>query len=134
MSDNSKPVFSFQTPILCVNCVPSSLEYYEKSLGFEISWAWSDEGFGKGTPTFASVCRGEATYFLCEQGQGNPGSWSSLFLNNKEELDSIFEEYKESGAKIIEAPENKCWGMCEMLVEDLDGNTFRIGYNLECED
>ena len=133
MPDKSPPGFKFVTPILCVNNVAESLQHYETVLGFETAWTWSEEGFEKGTPVFACVCRGDISYFLAQQNQGNPGSWSSLFLKDKSELEAIHKEYQSSGANILEAPTDKSWGMREMLVEDLDGNTFRIGCTIEEE-
>ena len=47
------------------------------------------------------------------------------------ELQSLFEEYRTSGAKIIEEPHDCSWGMREMIVEDPDGNTFRMGCLIE---
>jgi uncharacterized glyoxalase superfamily protein PhnB len=132
MSNKEKPLFKHVTPILCVNNVEKSLKYYKDILGFSIEWFWSeDKGFNKGTASFASVCRGDIGYFLAEQCQGNPGAWSSLFLENLDELEVLYQEYLKTGADIIEPPEDKPWGMREMLVQDLDGNKFRIGSGLE---
>ena len=36
-----------------------------------------------------------------------------------------------SGANILEPPEDRTWGMRELLVADIDGNTFRIGCGSE---
>ena len=130
MTWQSKLGFKAITPILCVDNVVSSLEHYSKVLGFEIEWSWSEEGFGKGIPTFACVKRGEVCFFLAQQNQGTPGAWASLFLDNADELDSVFQEYQLSGADIVEEPIDKPWGMREMLVKDIDGNTFRIGCSL----
>jgi len=129
----SKVGFEFLTPVLCVKNVPASLDHYEKVLGFSISWSWSAETAFEQPKhaTFACVQRGEISLFLCEQGQGNPGSFISLFVCTLEALDEIFEEYKKSGAKIIEEPTDRIWGMREMWVEDLDGNTFRIGCDIK---
>lgn len=124
-------VFTGATPILTVDNVGASLEHYEKVLGFAVSWQWSDDQeFEGGRPTFACVCRGDVSLFLAEQCQGNPGSWISLFLASLEDVDAMHEEFVASGAKIVEPPTDCPWGMREMLVEDLDGNTFRIGCQL----
>ncbi len=125
--------FSWVTPVLCVSDMIASLDHYEKVLGFEIAWQWSEsEAFeGPEKPTFACVCRGEISLFLCEQGQGNPGSWLSLNLRTLDELEQIHKEYLKAGASIIEEPQDCSWGMREMWVEDPDGNTFRIGSPLD---
>ena len=131
----SKAQFNWVTPVLYVNDMPKSLKHYEEVLGFEISWEWSEETEFEQPkhPTFACVARGEICLFLCEQGQGNPGTWLCLNVNTLEELDSLHKEYQQSGADIAEPPKDYSWGMREMLVKDIDGNVFRMGCSLEHE-
>jgi uncharacterized glyoxalase superfamily protein PhnB len=50
--------------------------------------------------------------------------WISIFV---EDVDNLYEEYKQSGAAICEPPTNYPWSMREMLVEDLDGHRLRMG-------
>lgn len=125
----SKPGFCWITPVLCVNDLVASLEHYEKVLGFDRTWQWSEASAFEEPerPTFACVSRGEYSLFLCEKGQGNPGAWICLQVRTRDELETLFEEYKASGATIIEEPQDCSWGMREMVVQDLDRNTFRIG-------
>ena len=129
----SKPGFNWVTPVLCVNDLVKSLVHYEVVLGFEVAWKWSaTETFeDPDHPTFACVSRGECSVFLCEQGQGNPGSWIYLTVKTREELDQLFQEYTESGADIAEAPLDRSWGMCEMIVKDIDGNVFRMACQID---
>lgn len=121
------------TPVLCVNDVSASLRYYVDQLGFAVSWEWSDaDAFdAPDHPTFACVLRGEVALFLCEQGQGHPGSWNCLNVCTRTELDDLHREYRDRGARIVQPPTDEPWGMCEMVVEDLDGNTFRMGVPLD---
>lgn len=125
--------FNWITPVVCVSDLPRSLEHYESVLGFDINWAWSEgqEFEEKTSPTFACVCRGEISIFLCEKGQGNPGSWLCVNVANVDELEAIFAEYKDSGANIVEPPQDYSWGMREMVVQDQDGNTLRVGCSVE---
>ncbi len=129
----SKPGFSWITPVLCVNDLVKSLMHYEQVLGFKVSWKWSEnETFENPShPTFACVSRGDCSVFMCEKGQGNPGSWICLNVNSREALDQIFQEYTTSGADIVEKPIDRPWGMCEMIVKDIDGNVFRMGCQAE---
>lgn len=125
----SKLGFSWVTPILCVSNLVKSLEHYEKVFGFEINWKWSESAtFGdQEKPTFACVCRGEISIFLCENCQGIPGAWLSLNVRNRQELSELHTEYRLAGAEILEEPLDRSWGMCEMIVRDPDGNIFRVG-------
>ena len=110
--------FTGATPILNVKSVPASIEHYVDVLGFTKNWDWG------APPTFASVSRGEVCIFLCEGGQGQPGTWMSVFVEN---VDLLYDEYKASGATIRRPPANYPWGMREMLVEDPDGHCLRMG-------
>jgi uncharacterized glyoxalase superfamily protein PhnB len=127
-----KPGFTSLTPVLCVNDLAASLTHYERVLGFTRLWQWSSErAFEEpARPTFACVERGECALFLCEKGQGTPGAWICLNVCTLAELDALYAEYQQSGAAIVEPPHDCTWGMREMLVHDLDGNTFRMGAEL----
>jgi hypothetical protein len=108
--------FECTIPILCVLSLRASLDYYVKVLGFKIDWG-GPEGF------FASVSRDGCHIYLSEGGQGNPGSWIWVGVDD---AGVLFEEYRSSGAKIRQVPTNRPWAY-EMQIEDLDGNVLRIG-------
>lgn len=124
--------FVHAVPILCVRDVPAGLAYYTEVLGFDQVWAWSDrkESFDEGQATFACVNRGNVSVFLCEEGQGQPGAWISIFLNGLDDLEAVHHELQERGANITQPPTDEPWGMREMHVKDPDGNTLRIGAGL----
>jgi catechol 2,3-dioxygenase-like lactoylglutathione lyase family enzyme len=66
----SVPVaFHGVTPVLRVNDLEASLDYYVGVLGFKMNWR-DDDG-----NSFASVSRGQCHLFLSVDDQGNPGSW-----------------------------------------------------------
>lgn len=115
LSDNR---FSSAIPILNVKSVPAAMTYYIETLGFKKHWDWG------APPTFGSVTRDEVELFLCQGGQGGPGTWVSIFV---QDVDLLFEEYQRRGAKIRQVPTNFPWGIREMNVEDLDGHRLRMG-------
>ena len=125
----NKPEFTSVIPVLRVADLVKSLDHYNKALGFDIAWKWSeaDEFNDAKNPTFACVCRGDINLFLSEGGQGNLGTWICLNVQDRDALQILFEEYKNNGADIAEEPQDCAWGMREMLVKDIDGNTFRMG-------
>ena len=106
--------FEGVVPILRVKDLAASLDYYLNKLGFRKNWEW---------PGFASVSRGKTTIFLCQGGQGHPGAWMSVFMDD---VRPLHDEYKRSGAIIVEPPMNFPWGHCEFLVGDLDGHRLRM--------
>ena len=109
--------FESVTPILNVKNFAAAMDYYVTKLGFEKKWDWGDP------PEFGCVGRGEVSIFLCEGGQGQPGTWMYIGMDD---VDALYEEYKKSGAIIRQPPTNYPWGSREMNVEDLDGHRLRM--------
>jgi catechol 2,3-dioxygenase-like lactoylglutathione lyase family enzyme len=115
LSETSNAItFEGVCPILRVQNVSASIDYYVHKLGFKIDWQ---------TPIFASVSRGRCHIFLSEGDQGNPGSWVWIGV---EDAEALFHEYRANGAKIRHPPTNYSWAY-EMQVADLDGNVLRLG-------
>jgi catechol 2,3-dioxygenase-like lactoylglutathione lyase family enzyme len=106
--------FGGSNPILPVQNLAASIDYYVQRLGFKVDW----QG-----PYFASVSRGRCSLFLSEGDQGQPGAWVWIGVAD---VDAVFEEYRNSGAKLRHPPTNYEWA-CEMQVEDPDGNVLRLG-------
>ena len=119
-------------PVLSVNSVSKSIEYYVVSLGFHLGLTWSStEGrfLSPGDvsePTFALVGRGQVQLFLSQKSQGAPGMWLHLDVHTADQLDTLHQEWARSGARIIEPPSLRPWGMYEMRVQDLDSHTLRV--------
>lgn len=107
--------FGKAAPILRVESVSASIEYYVNMLGFRVNW-------GQGTG-FASVSRDRCTIFLCEGDQGHPGTWVWIGVDDAAALEA---DLREKGARIRHPPTNYPWAL-EMQVEDPDGNVLRLG-------
>jgi len=103
------------SPILRVENLALSLEYYQNQLGFTIDWVYEE--------IFASVSRGPANIMLSQGDQGLGRAWLYIGIGD---ADLLYEEYGESGAKVRQPPTNFSWAY-EMQVEDLDGNVIRFG-------
>ena len=63
----SATAFGGVTPILRVQSLSISIDYYVTVLGFKLDW--HEPGI------MASVSRDRCSLMLCEGDQGNPGSW-----------------------------------------------------------
>jgi uncharacterized glyoxalase superfamily protein PhnB len=105
------------TPILRVADVTTSIAYYCDRLGFETSFTYGDP------PTFAGVRRDAVEVFLCKDGQGNPGTWMSLWVDD---VDALHGELRRRGADIRQPPTNFDWGVREMNVGDPDDHRLRF--------
>lgn len=81
MSPSEKPnpvAFEGVTPILRVQNLSASIDYYRQKFGFKLDW----DG-----PHFASVSRGRCHIFLSLGDQGHPGSWVWIGV---EDADALF--------------------------------------------
>lgn len=103
------------TPILRVADLDASLAYYANSLGFTLAWRDDD---------FAQIERGQAVLMLCENEQGNPGTWVYVGVSD---VDALAQEIRPRGARIRIGPVNYPWGARELHVTDLDGHVLRFG-------
>ena len=100
-------------PILRVNDLAISIDYYENALGFKQEW---------NTGSLASVKRDGFSIYLSEGDQGQSGTWVWIGV---EDIDAIHAEYQAKGAIIRQPPINYSWA-CEMHVEDPDGHVLRV--------
>ena len=123
--------FPQAVPEIPVSNVDSAADYYVNVLGFRFDWGKDEDGIGGISP-------GECRMFLTSPAfravhglQGPVIVW--LNLNSKQEVDELFERWKDTGAKIIEAVEDKPWNLREFRAADLDGNVLRVFYDFNWE-
>src|SRR5262249_20900737 len=107
--------FEHAAPILSVRDMAESVRYYVDVLGFRnADW---------GSEDFTMVTRDRAGISLCRGGQGKPGTWAWVGV---EDAAALHAEYLASGARIRQAPTNHPWAL-EFQVEDPDGHVLRFG-------
>jgi uncharacterized glyoxalase superfamily protein PhnB len=107
--------------------VEKAAAYYVDVLGFTLDWG--DERGG-----IAGISRGDCRLFITNRSfrasYGNSGPilfW--LNLDSKEEVDTLFAEWRAARATIVAEPEDKPWKLHEFMVADLDGNLIRVFYD-----
>jgi hypothetical protein len=80
---------------------------------------------GMGISTqFRGVSKESVQIFFCKNGQGNPGTWLSIFVDN---IDEFYEQVKAKEPTSFQHLKTKEWDVREMLVEDPDGHRIRFG-------
>jgi catechol 2,3-dioxygenase-like lactoylglutathione lyase family enzyme len=107
-------------PILYATDFQRLMDYFVEKLGFRKLWDWG------APPTFGAVTRDHAEIFLCQGGQGQAGTWLSVFVDD---VDELHQELVRRGANVLSAPVNEPWGMREMRVECPDGHVLRLGHS-----
>lgn len=119
MNDTANVPARELTPILYVRDFAEAMSYYTEKLLFRKVFAWGDPR------EFGGVCLGNVKIFLCPGGQGQPGTWLSIFMDD---IDAYHERIKKLGAEIIEPPNDKPWGVREMNVRDPNQHVIRFGH------
>ena len=105
-ADTAGPMTHFPqaVPEIPVSNVDKAAEYYVNVLGFSFDWGNDAGGIG-------GISQGHCRMFLTNapfravHGPKSPVIiW--LNLNSKQEVDELFERWKDTGATIVEAPED----------------------------
>jgi uncharacterized glyoxalase superfamily protein PhnB len=119
--------FPGAVPEVPVRNINDAAAYYENYLGFTVDWGGEELGL-------AGISKGNCRMFLANSDyrkeRGNVGPvliW--LNLKSKDEVNDLYQLWRNSKAKLISEPESKPWGLHEFMAKDLDGNLFRVFYD-----
>jgi len=121
MADEKKVSADCLVPILYVRDFGEAMRYYTEKLLFRKLWDWGDP------PGFGAVGLGKVEIFFCLQGQGRPGSWLSIFVDD---VDEYYQRISRLGAEVIEPPADRPWGVREMNVRDPNEHVIRFGHGI----
>jgi len=123
------PQFPQAVPEIPVSDIKSAAAYYVSALGFTLDWTEGEYGI-------CGISQGDCRIFLTNpefredrDDDLTGGSVIWLNLSSKAEVDDLWRRWRDAGAKILEAPDDKPWKLREFLAADLDGNQFRVFYD-----
>ena len=105
-------------PIFRVRDLEVSIDYYVERLGFQLQWR---------DDPLASVGRDRTSIMLSEGDQGQPGTWVWISAGN---VDELYNELRERGARLRHPPTNYPWESRECQVTDPDGHVLRFAAEL----
>ena len=119
--------FPQAVPEIPVSNIDTAAAYYVRVLGFSFDWGNDDGGIG-------GISQGDCRLFLTNapfRTVHGPRSPAIVWLNldSRQEVDELFERWKDAGAKIVEPVDDKPWRLREFRVADLDGNQLRVFYD-----
>ena len=117
--------FQSVTPQFTVPDVVQTAEYYRDVLGFTIEGYWMDP------PVFAIVSRDKTEVFFSraekeEYRSGRaPGAYDAYFRVSA--VDALAEQFRASGAEIVDGPDTRVYGQRELIVVDCNGLILAFG-------
>ena len=108
-------------PIIKVADMRRAVEFYS-SLGFAKDFDYSTN---QGGPAYAGVSiNGHQLHLSTFPGDGVSGTATYCYVDD---VDALYATFVSRGVKPQSEPTNQTWGMREVYVRDLDGNTLRFG-------
>ena len=122
----------FKYAILYVQDVAKSMEFYEKSFGFERKFITPENDYGElntgeTTVAFASVDLAKSNLtdgFVENSTSGKPFATELGFATD--EVEKYIAQSIEFGATLIQEPVQKPWGQTVAYIRDIDGFLIEI--------
>ena len=117
-------VFECCIPILTVNNLEQSRDFYVNVLGFNLSFEW-------GNPiTYLGLERGNVSLHLIGKdiSRQKPGTGKISIITN--EVDNYYKSCKQQGAEMVVEPADQEYGLRDFGVKDPDGNIINFGCDI----
>ena len=107
--------FTSLTPIFSVSDLSKSIEFYTKTLGFQIDFIYGEPQF------YAGLFKDNVKLHLVSKNLRQPaGSGNLSILTN--EVDDLYEKLVDSKVEIIVPPDDRDYDLRDFSCKDLDGN------------
>jgi uncharacterized glyoxalase superfamily protein PhnB len=108
---------------LAVSDISAALDFYTKRLGFQQAFTWGEP------QTFAGVNLGKVQIFLARgTPTPNPETGAVYFLVG--DADQLYEFHRSNGAEIVQAIDDRPYGIRDYAVRDMFGYHLVFGHHL----
>ena len=102
-------------PILAVNDISATVEYWHDTLGFPDKWIWGEP------PNHGGVSwNGVAIQFSHNPDLASVSKGNAIFIRSKK-LEALHDFHQKKNAEIVEPLANKPWGMASYTVREING-------------
>ena len=108
------------SPILSVNDLAKSIDFYRHTLGFDLAWSWGEP------PDIAAVCRDNVEITLTQRAGAKPVGAAHVYLGVSD-IDNYYAALVDAGVTIIVPIEDRLYGMRDFRIADPSGNELSIG-------
>lgn len=111
------------SPILSVDHLAESMDFYRNVLGFDLAWSWGDPA------DMAAVCRDGVEIALTQRAGGKPAGAAHFHLRVSG-IDDYYETLVGLGVTIIVPIGDRPYGMRDFRIADPSGNELSIGQDI----
>lgn len=118
-------------PEIPVSDVTMAAAHYVEALGFHLDWYSEGDGIGGISCGACRLFLTSPSFRGSDAHRGKSVIW--LNLESKAEVDALYERWRQAGARIAAAPEDKPWRLREFTALDLDGNHLRVFYDFTAD-
>ena len=108
------------SPILPVDDLAQSIDFYCNTLGFGLAWSWGDP------PDIAAVCRDGVEITLTRRAGSNRAGAAQVYLGVSG-IDDYHAALVRAGVTIVVPIGDRPYGMRDFRIADPSGNELSIG-------
>ena len=113
-------------PELPVRDIQTAADAYAHQMAFSIDWTYED--------SLAGISRDAARIFLRRRTarEAKEVHTATIWLNvaSSAEVDQLYAEWKDRGVPIVGELQTTTYNLRQFVAQDLDGNTWRVFYDL----
>jgi catechol 2,3-dioxygenase-like lactoylglutathione lyase family enzyme len=120
MTDES-PMMQGSATVFVVSDIAASLAYYRDVLGFEVTFEYGQP------PSYACLCRDEVGLHLLAAARTKRLAGQGGLCIFVRDVDQLYAEVSARGARLLNRPEDRDYGMRDFDVVDADGNQLTFG-------
>lgn len=111
------------SPILSVNDLAKSIDFYRHALGFDLAWAWGEPS------DIAAVCRDGVEITLTQRTSAKPTGAAHIYLVVSG-IDDYYETLVDAGVTMVVSIGDRPYGMRDFRIADPSGNELSIGQSI----
>lgn len=108
------------SPILSVDDLAGSLDFYLQTLGFDLAWSWGEP------PDIAAVCRDGVEITLTQRAGAKPSGAAHVYLGVSG-IEAYYGALVDAGVAIVVPLGDRPYGMRDFRIADPSGNELSIG-------
>lgn len=118
---DEQPMMAGSATVFVVSDITASLAYYRDVLGFEVTFEYGQP------PTYACLCRDEVGLHLLAASRTKRLAGHGGLCIFVRDVDGLHAEVSARGARLLNRPEDRDYGMRDFDIVDADGNQLTFG-------